>query len=428
MKRASLVGLVGVLAAAAACSTVLLYLDSPLQWAARNGDVQAILAAHNKGENLSHKSILGLTPVVVAAMHQQTQALELLLELGAHDAGGDFAHKPLASYVRQYMPIEQITRSRFKALRDIATLDQAVVSTHELVDQGSIKTYNGSIVDNGEDYMLASRYDCKKAMCKTKPMLALQRLNRRLHPMHAPLLANCESCEDARVFKQGHSLRVLFSSSVKHTDSARHKPAKRMYLGRIERQGDRHVVTHKVALESPKGPLHTEKNWTPFEHKQKLRLIYELEPMTVITPDEKKGVLSKMSRAHVPLRWRYGAVKGGTQAYRYGEHYLTFFYSTQKTAAFKHGYIGAMLFSKDAPFKPVKVTQHPIGVSSLYQDASEAAVTSSIWRKHHKYLFPAGFVLHGNTAYVSYSSADKINKVAQIDVKTLVEGMVDIHE
>ena len=84
-----------------------------------------------------------------------------------------------------------------------------------------------------------------------------------------------------------------------------------------------------------------------------------------------------------------------------------------------------MLFDNKAPFTPKKITAFPIGTMAFTNDQSDTE-RSAFWLWRHCYVFPAGLAIRGDTAYVSYGLADRVNRLVKINLKQVVDVIVDV--
>ena len=235
--------------------------------AARKGDLKTIKLAYETGQSLSSKNMFGMTPVLLAAKNHQKEALELLLELGAHDAGGDYQHKPLAEYVLDNFTLADLRQSKVKQLRDIAISEQAITSVDDITI-GEFPSYNGSIAKSHNGYLFAHRTDyVSRNFRKPITELFLQELYLDFTPKTKPSALLCNSfCEDPRVFRnKAQETFVIFNTKQSgHVRFNAEPKIRKMFLSHVEQQDGHFYVKKTVPLESPTGHIRTEKNWTPF--------------------------------------------------------------------------------------------------------------------------------------------------------------------
>lgn len=157
-----------------------------------------------------------------------------------------------------------------------------------------------------------------------------------------------------------------------------------------------------------------EKNWTPFEAEHGLHFIYSFHPFRVLD-----GQGACVSETQNTMRWDYGEVRGGTQAVLYNGEYLTFFHSSLNTSSqysrdsIAHYFIGACIFSKEAPYRVRRYTKKPIVGKRFY--------TKTNWRTWRplRVVFPCGIVIHGDYAYITYGKQDNETWIACIDLQKL---------
>lgn len=117
-----------------------------------------------------------------------------------------------------------------------------------------------------------------------------------------------------------------------------------------------------------------EKNYVPFLYRDTLHLIKHINPMTVVTlGNEVPGqnqinyqVVSTVNK--VDLWWRFGELRGGTNALDLGDRYLAFFHSEMKLHPnpLRTYFMGAYTFSHEPPFRLLSVSAEPIVHESFY--------------------------------------------------------------
>ena len=157
-----------------------------------------------------------------------------------------------------------------------------------------------------------------------------------------------------------------------------------------------------------------EKNWLWFFHDDKLQLLYEAQPHTVVEFDSYVRVVT-VRRTERKLPWAYGEIRGGTPPFRVGSEYFTFFHSSLPwTAKFRRYFMGAYAFEARPPFSVTRITQEPLLIGSQHD----------YWvDKKPLVVFPCGSLLRDNSWLVTLGVNDL--KCGWIDIphKDLLKRM-----
>lgn len=160
-------------------------------------------------------------------------------------------------------------------------------------------------------------------------------------------------------------------------------------------------ATDSFYLDKPQG-AGTEKNWTFFEHENKLYCLYDIPSMTIFEMDGSKH--KQVYKTEYENKWNFGTIRGGTSPVKVGQNYLTFFHSSidmhSKGVHGRQYYMGAMLFEGKPPFAPIAISKRPI-IAGEY-------ITESLKRLSNKIfvVFPAGVIRKKDCWSVSFGYND----------------------
>lgn len=174
-------------------------------------------------------------------------------------------------------------------------------------------------------------------------------------------------------------------------------------------------------LEKPDKKL-TEKNWTFFQHEEKLYCLYDLSKQEIF---EMNG--RQWERKYItPYQheWKYGIIRGGTNPVRVGDRYLTFFHSAHplrhKNRNGKQYFMGAILFEAKPPFKVVSISKEPL-LTGEWVSESIPRLSPYIY-----VVFPNGKIRVGNSWIVSFGYNDLECRMAEVTDAMLKENMIEI--
>lgn len=152
-----------------------------------------------------------------------------------------------------------------------------------------------------------------------------------------------------------------------------------------------------------------EKNWVFFSHEGQLHAIYASHPRQVILRMDDDGKVLEEIVSKGP-RWAYGEIRGGTSPLPWAPgQWLRFFHSrTDEKGAIPHRYhIGALLMQDHAPFRVLRVTEHPIlsGNEEWFPGCHH-------WKPN--VVFPCGATMSGNYYHLSYGVNDAASRILSL--------------
>jgi len=131
-----------------------------------------------------------------------------------------------------------------------------------------------------------------------------------------------------------------------------------------------------------------EKNWVPFAlDEARLGIIYRQDPWEVLILNRSQGGthFEQAYRAE-GLTWAWGGIRGGTPPIPYDDgHLVSFFHSSEVLGSRKLYMVGAVVFSRQAPFAPVAMTRDPLLVAPY-----KGGVHRHGWPVAASVIFPLG--------------------------------------
>lgn len=182
-----------------------------------------------------------------------------------------------------------------------------------------------------------------------------------------------------------------------------------------------------------------EKNWTPFVYQDEILYVQYLNPFTVVMPDmnnitviENRTIIGTQFISEfqpVALPWRYGEIRGGTNAIfisNYHEEqvgvYLLFFHSSENIGnPYRTYFMGALIFSSKPPFHILAITRYPlVPFAELYEGRW---LCSTAFCGIDYVVFPTGIVRDGDHILVSMGRQDQEGWLVKMSLSKLLDNM-----
>jgi predicted GH43/DUF377 family glycosyl hydrolase len=159
-----------------------------------------------------------------------------------------------------------------------------------------------------------------------------------------------------------------------------------------------------------------EKNWTPFDYKGELAIIYSDAPRTIYFPYTGKVIFSEQN-----IEWEFGQIRGGTPAIKWDNSYITFFHSAlnEDKKTWFNGrtyFMGAYIFNLTPPFKVTKITKIPLMKG---EDSPKNPIAEVV-----KVVFPAGITQTHDSFFVSLGANDSSTGVLRVS-KSLIAKILE---
>ena len=151
-----------------------------------------------------------------------------------------------------------------------------------------------------------------------------------------------------------------------------------------------------------------EKNWIFFDYEGQMHMVYMTEPHEVVRWDgQAVGDVYKTDG----IKWKYGHIRGGSNAIRVGDEYISFFHSSVKVEPdTRRYYMGAYCFNAKPPFNATRMTDEPILIGSE-EDGRFKGLPYVV--------FPCGAILSRNNFVVSLGVNDYKSAWIEIPVNEL---------
>lgn len=171
-----------------------------------------------------------------------------------------------------------------------------------------------------------------------------------------------------------------------------------------------------------------EKNWTPFKHRNQLRIIYKIDPLEVFEvyqdqfdPTHKCKFIKTQEAA---LGWDFGWPSGGTPLIRRGNEYWGIFHSHLPNKEHIRDYfMGFYAISVDEPHRVTRISKKPI-LSAEMDEKHDLRGINAGWIPNA--IFPCGILERAGKAYISYGWQDCRCKILETSYEELLEGSREI--
>ena len=176
-----------------------------------------------------------------------------------------------------------------------------------------------------------------------------------------------------------------------------------------------------------------EKNWVPFVYDDGIHFIQSvnphvvvrLPPMAVAAEGTGSNVVTELvSSASQAVRWRYGEMRGGTQAvydvelgaYLHVFHSQVEYFESERHPRQKLYFMGCYVFAAQPPFAIQLLSQTPlIGPAFYPRPAAENGVM--------RVVFPAGLMLTPDELVISYGKNDYESRLARFDRRNVTDTL-----
>ena len=235
--------------------------------------------------------------------------------------------------------------------------------------------------------------------------------------------------EDARLIEVAGHLFMIYSDNE---DPIITKGGYRVYIIELVEQNGKFIILSKERLDSFEGvnPNLREKNWTPFNYKENLLLSYSLNPHLVFKPAIGTGECETFALSNKSLQnWTWGELRGGTQALKIGNRYLTFFHTAIHANSdhsdgkdMLHYFMGASTFESEPPFAMTHISPEPIIGKGFFTGTIYKQYWGS-WRG----IFPCGFIFDNTYIYVVYGRQNHEIWVVKLEKRELLDSLIPIH-
>lgn len=290
---------------------------------------------------------------------------------------------------------------------------------------GIVDPYNGSIIEYGNGYLLAFRFDKnkfkwqeKKSEDNQQAYIGLITLDEQYHPTSDATIYDPKSnspgisqTEDPRLFKWNDKIFLLYNDSI---DGTVFGPRK-MHLAEITSPSGAKNLEFGPAIRLVYDQeIKTEKNWSPFIHNDQIYFIYSFQPLLVlerVKTTNSEWYFSKawpLDNMHPrELQWKYGHLRGGTPAVSDpldSDSYVTLFHASLPTphgnfASKRDYFMGFMRFQFERnSLVPLASYKRPL-FNELFYDSYDPVNGKHV-------VFPSGLIVKNDKIIISMGKND----------------------
>ena len=243
-------------------------------------------------------------------------------------------------------------------------------------------------------------------------------------PFHNPVLRSKQ--QDPRLITVGDRLFVAYNNILEDITD---KEMRRMVVAELFYDGEKFTAGEPEYLKEYNGKKdwRYEKNWTPFDYNGQLLFSYSVIPHTIVRPLLGTSTCETVASTRANFTWDWGMLSGGTQAFRDGDHYLTFFHSWKNAATIQsngkiiaHYVMGAYTFQAEPPFAITAISPQPIAAKDFYLPPYHKT-----W-KPMRCVFPGGLIIDEDYLWIAYGRQDHEIWIAKLDKEKLLQSLVPV--
>lgn len=307
-----------------------------------------------------------------------------------------------------------------------------VLETKKLEFEGFRGAFNPSMIRYQDSILMAFRARDSKTG-STNP-IALVWLDDDFNLLSPPQILEIPTDQSHAFFKQQDPRLILvkdrlfmvFSNLSPGTILTE---TRRMFVTEIHHVDGKFVATLAECLHCFEGEkeLRWEKNWVPFEYNHHLYLAYSLFPHRILFPELGTNSCTSIASSSGTIQWKWGVLRGGTQAQIENGQYLGFFHSSLNMATkqslgkmMQHYFMGAYTFSAEPPFEITQMSKEPIIGQNFYNGPAHKT-----W-KPLRVVFPCGYISDDKYIWISYGRQDHEIWVAKLDKQGLFDSLVPV--
>jgi predicted GH43/DUF377 family glycosyl hydrolase len=245
-------------------------------------------------------------------------------------------------------------------------------------------------------------------------------------PFHNPVLPSKQ--RDPRLLAIDDRLFVIYNNILENVIN---REIRRMFIVEFYYDGKKFTAGQPECLYhfDESNDNRYEKNWVPFEYNKELLLAYSIIPHRIVRPVRGQNGCEEIVTTTGKVKWDWGPIFGGTQAFLDGDHYLAFFHSWKDFASIQsngrkisHYVMGAYIFDAHPPFAITAASPNPIVAEHFYRPPYHKT-----W-KPMRCIFPAGLIIEKDHVWICYGRQDHEVWVAKLDKKKLLDSMVPVKQ
>lgn len=228
--------------------------------------------------------------------------------------------------------------------------------------------------------------------------------------------------QDPKLIRVHNTFYIVYNNIYKEEDDE----ARRMIVAELHYDKDEFFIVNPERLLKFKGEKKNEwreKGWTPFAFNDFLLMSYSLSPHRVFFPYLHDSACEEVALTAFKNKWKWGELRGGTQALLDGDYYLGFFHSSidlddKNRNTVTYYFMGAYTFSSKIPFEMKSMSREPI-IGKYFYNAPDYPT----W-KPLKVVFPGGYVFNEKYIWVVYGRQDHESWVMKLDKKKLLDSLI----
>ncbi len=308
-----------------------------------------------------------------------------------------------------------------------------ILDTKKIEISGYPDAFNPSIIRWRDSILMTFRI--RDPITATTHQIGFVWLDEDFNPTTKPALLEIQqpsSCpyqmaQDPRLITFEDKVYIVFNDMVDFID----KKIRRMLVGELIIEQNRFYVENLTLLLNYEGEdkKRHEKNWVPFEYDNKFLLSYSIDPHIILKSLINSPTCKTVSKSHSAIKWNWGILRGGSQAYLIDGEYLAFFHSSKEVSTVQskgkkisHYVMGAYTFNSTPPFKLTRISPEPLVSKTFYNGPLH-----NTW-KPLRVVFPGGFIFNEKYIWVAYGRQDHEVWVAKLDKKGLLDSLIPIKE
>lgn len=323
---------------------------------------------------------------------------------------------------------------------DVIKKSNLSITTKKIEIEGFPDALNSSLLKIDQGILLSFRYWPEYFISYIGVVL----LNDNFEPITKPQLlfmdSNFSHFEDARLFSYNGKIFIAYGDysytlkkgavDLDNANSIISGTLKEtMAIGELKMQGNEFALVNPVKLlYQDRLRQDRQKNWVPFEWNGIMLFSYYPSPHIVLKADLVSGRCKKVADSNPQMYWPWGEIRGGTPACLVDGEYLAFFHSSTilKGLTLKDDqviqedktlyFMGAYTFSAQPPFSLTKTSPSPIVADGMY--------SPNVDNKH--VIFPGGYIIEGDSIYISYGKDDCEIWVAKLSKRQLMDSLVPV--
>jgi len=319
------------------------------------------------------------------------------------------------------------------SLRDLPQIDNAgiLLASKTVKIKEAPNAFNGSLTRDPDsaNYLLVTRYDESSIfgwICPNR-FLGVVGLNADFEEIpgsFAKLKNRSQMAQDPTAIVTGND--IFFT----HDDNAPFSTIRAVYGALLAKPYNSGDLINRRRYKGPiKGRI--EKSWIPFIYTPpggtpEVMLLYSSSPMVVYQENQiAAGNTKPFSVCKQKLSWPHGRIRGGSPALLIDNEYLAFFHSSFSSGGAYWYVMGAYTFESKPPFCAIKISQHPILFSSLYDTP-----LSELAPPDRRVIFPRGLVFEERNGkkllQVSAGVNDSAVKIFTFDYEKFMSTLIKI--